>query len=109
MSDKEASFTLNQTVIDKGSQEPSKNEVVGFTVVKRDGSLVPFRKERIYRAIELAFRDTKKIGKDTSLPYDIEESVSNLTEQVVRHLLMLASKGACLNVEESKILLKSLL
>jgi ribonucleoside-diphosphate reductase alpha chain len=99
MSDKEASFMMNQSVIDKGSFETAKSEAVGFTVVKRDGSLVPFRKERIYRAIELAFRDTKKIGKDTALPYDIEESVSNLTEQVVRHLLMLASKGACLNVE----------
>jgi ribonucleoside-diphosphate reductase alpha chain len=99
MSDKEASFMLNQSVIEKGSFDAQKNETVGFTVVKRDGSLVPFRKERIYRAIELAFRDTKKIGKDTTLPYDIEESVTNLTEQVVRHLLMLASKGACLNVE----------
>jgi ribonucleoside-diphosphate reductase alpha chain len=99
MSDKEASFLLNQNVVDKGSFETQKNESVGFTVVKRDGSLVPFRKERIFRAIELAFRDTRKIGKDSSLPYDVEESVTNLTEQVVRHLLMLASKGACLNVE----------
>lgn len=99
MSDKEALFTLNPTVIDKGSIDGSKNEAIGFTVVKRDGSLVPFRKERIYRAVELAFRDTKNIGKEAALPYDIEESVSKLTEQVVRHLLMLASKGACLNVE----------
>lgn len=99
MSDKEASNMLNQSVIDRTSIDAPKSESVGFTVVKRDGSLVPFRKERIYRAIELAFRDTKKIGKQTALPYDIEESVSNLTEQVIRHLLMLASKGACLNVE----------
>lgn len=99
MSDKEASIMLNQSVIDKGSFDATKSEAVGFTVVKRDGSLVPFRKERIYRAIELAFRDTKKIGKESTLTYDVEESVTNVTEQVVRHLLMLASKGACLNVE----------
>ena len=31
------------------------------TVVKRDGMLVPFRKDRVERAIELAFRATKNI------------------------------------------------
>jgi transcriptional regulator NrdR family protein len=31
-----------------------------LAVVKRNGTMVPFRKERIYRAIELAFRDTKR-------------------------------------------------
>ena len=35
-----------------------------FTVVKRNGSIVPFRKERISHAIEAAFRDTKQIAKE---------------------------------------------
>ena len=34
------------------------------TVVKRNGAIVPFRRERIFRALEAAFRDTKKIEKD---------------------------------------------
>ena len=32
-----------------------------YTVVKRNGTLVPFRRERILHAIEAAFRDTKQI------------------------------------------------
>lgn len=39
-----------------------------YTVVKRDGRLVPFRKERIERAIEYAFRDTKKARKRNPTP-----------------------------------------
>jgi len=38
-----------------------------FTVVKRNGTIVPFRKERIFKAIESALRDTKKIDKETPL------------------------------------------
>ena len=42
------------------------------TVVKRSGSLVPFRKDRIARAIELAFRATKGLGEGTPLPQDLQ-------------------------------------
>jgi transcriptional regulator NrdR family protein len=41
------------------------DKIQRFTVVKRNGSIVPFRKERISHAIEAAFRDTKKIEKET--------------------------------------------
>lgn len=70
-----------------------------FTVVKRNGSLVPFRKERIFRAIESAFRDTKKIGKETALSEEIARCIEEVTDKVVNHLAFLAEKGAALNVE----------
>lgn len=70
-----------------------------FTVVKRNGMLVPFRKERITAALEAAFRDTRKIGKESSLPSDIQESVSEVTTLVIEEAFHLASKGTCLTVE----------
>ena len=78
------------------------NIIVGentFTVMKRNGTIVPFRKERIYRAIEAAFRDTKKIEKEEELPSDIKETADAITTQVVEQLFELARKNVSLNVE----------
>jgi ribonucleoside-diphosphate reductase alpha chain len=67
-----------------------------YTVVKRNGTLVPFRRERILSAIEAAFRDTKKITTPTDL--DVVE-LEKITDIVVKQVLALATKGACLTVE----------
>jgi ribonucleoside-diphosphate reductase alpha chain len=70
-----------------------------FTVVKRNGTLVPFRGERILHAIDAAFRDTKKTPQEQALSTDVLEVVEDLTEQVIKHLFSLASKGTSLTVE----------
>lgn len=70
-----------------------------FTVVKRNGVIVPFRKERILKAIEAAFRDTKKISKETPLPEEIIKTTNEITNQIVKQLLDLASKNVSLTVE----------
>lgn len=70
-----------------------------FTVVKRNGSLVPFRRERIFRAIDAAFRDTKKVSKDTAMPKELALVVEQITDLVIADLFVLASKGASLTVE----------
>ncbi len=80
-------------------QKSLPDQQVAYTVVKRNGALVPFRRERILRAIEAAFRDTKKIGKENSLPSEIKETVEEVTNFVVEQVLNAASKGACLTVE----------
>jgi ribonucleoside-diphosphate reductase alpha chain len=72
------------------------NKMQRFTVVKRNGSIVPFRRERIFRAIEAAFRDTKEVGSDNPMPV---QTVERLTELVIDELYVLASKGASLTVE----------
>jgi len=69
------------------------------TVVKRNGTIVPFRQERITRAIEAAFRDTKKIGKETPLTPDIQEMIEDVSNQVVKQTLDLATKNVSLTVE----------
>ncbi len=70
-----------------------------YTVVKRNGALVPFRRERIYRALEAAFRDTKKIGQEGVLPEDLRETIEEVSNLVIEQVLSLAAKGACLTVE----------
>lgn len=72
---------------------------LAFTVVKRDGSLVPFRRDRILQALEAAFRDTKKVSAQATMPSEMKETVEQVTDRVVEQLKTLASKGACLTVE----------
>lgn len=69
---------------------------MNYTVVKRNGTLVPFREARILKAIEAAFRDTKKVE---ALDSEMQEDANRITRLVVKQVLNLASKGACLTVE----------
>ncbi len=70
-----------------------------FTVVKRNGSLVPFRQERIIHALEFAFRDTRKISKEQPLTEDLIQTIEEITDLVLTDLYRLISKGASLTVE----------
>ena len=70
-----------------------------FTVVKRNGSILPFKRERIYRALESAFRDTKKLPKPALLPEDVLETIDQITKQIVDEAFALSKKGVCLTVE----------
>src|SRR5580700_7204426 len=80
-------------------KENQAKKIERFTVVKRNGSLVPFRRERIFRAIEAAFRDTKKIPKEHLLPDELHQVIEQITDFVIADLYLLANKGASLTVE----------
>ncbi len=88
-----SSANINDTIL----KEPSMKNT--FTVVKRNGTLVPFRKERIYSALESAFRDTKKIPKGELFSEETEQSIHEVTDLVTEQILAFAAKGACLTVE----------
>ena len=66
-----------------------------LTIVKRNGTLVPFRKERIHKAIEAAFRETKQVP----FPEKFDKMISDITEEITEELRKLASKNFCLTVE----------
>ncbi len=70
-----------------------------FTVVKRNGSIVPFREERISHAVEAAFRDTKQVPKEIALDSELAKTIEEITYLVISDLYILASKGASLTVE----------
>ncbi len=79
-----------------GGSKKGPVKEAAYTVVKRNGTLVPFRRERILKAIEAAFRDTKKVE---ALDTDQQQATNQIADLVVKQVLNLASKGACLTVE----------
>ncbi len=81
------------------SKRSASSKEAGYTVVKRNGTLVPFRRDRIFKAIESAFRDTKKLAEGAALDIDLQSIIDQITNSVVKQVLSLASKGACLTVE----------
>ncbi|GAB4184578.1 MAG: ribonucleoside-diphosphate reductase subunit alpha [Simkaniaceae bacterium] len=80
----------------KNKEKQTEKEI---TVVKRNGIIVPFRRERIFHAIEAAFRDTKKTPLPTPLPEEMKKTINDITDRVTKQLLNLAKKGVSLSVE----------
>lgn len=70
-----------------------------YTIVKRNGMLVPFRSDRIALAVEAAFRETKKLSKATHLSVELRQEITRVTNLVVEEACKIASKGAQLTVE----------
>ncbi|MCY3974492.1 MAG: ribonucleoside-diphosphate reductase subunit alpha [Simkaniaceae bacterium] len=68
-------------------------------VIKRDGTIVPFRHERIKRAIEAAVRDTKKVPLPAPLGEELEELVDGISSRVKEQTLEMAGKNISLTVE----------
>lgn len=70
-----------------------------LTVVKRNGSIVPFRRERISLAIAAAFRDTRKIPREVALDAETARDVDQITDMIIQELDVPSLKGASLTVE----------
>jgi ribonucleoside-diphosphate reductase alpha chain len=75
------------------------NSNAPFTVVKRNGMLVPFRKERIAAAIEAAVRATFQIAPSAPLSQEYFSIVKKATDDVASEARLLSADGACLTVE----------
>lgn len=70
-----------------------------IAVVKRNGLLVPFRRERILHAVEAAFRASKNVAASEPLPADLHKAALKVTESVASEALERAASGATLSVE----------
>jgi len=70
-----------------------------YTVVKRNGTVVPFQKERVAMALEAAFRDTKRIPESQPLPVEVRDEVEQVLQLVVEETLKQAAKDVSLTVE----------
>jgi ribonucleoside-diphosphate reductase alpha chain len=95
---KKASLTQDLLAALK-EKKPSAAKGGPFTVVKRTGAIVPFHRDRILRAIDLAFHDTKKIDFETPLSDELKTEVEKVCDRVVEMLLHEAAKGEMLTVE----------
>jgi len=74
-------------------------DLENFAVVKRNGMLVPFRRARIFRAVELALRATQGIAPSSPLPQELYSIAQGITDQVVEAVGIEAAKGASVTVE----------
>ncbi len=92
---------VNGILASNGSRkaESAPLNLENFTVVKRNGQLVPFRRSRIFRAIELAMRATNSIAPSAPLPQDLYSTAQRITEEVIEAVAIEAAKGACVTVE----------
>jgi ribonucleoside-diphosphate reductase alpha chain len=90
---------MTQDTLSPKINAEEKRDVEQLTLVKRDGSLVPFRRKRIEQAIEAAFRDVKKIGKTEKLTSDLKESIDEVTSQVIEKARTVGFQGITLTVE----------
>ncbi|HMO01634.1 MAG TPA: ribonucleoside-diphosphate reductase subunit alpha [Oligoflexia bacterium] len=80
-------------------QRALRKKINEYTVVKRNGMLVPFRVERIFNAISASFREINQIPETDPLPVELHKIVMNVTNAVVDEALKKAEGGACLTVE----------
>lgn len=100
---KNSSSKPNNVLISKVSESVKQTNIEKLekkaSVVKRNGLIVPFHRERIQNAIELAFRDVKHIPKEEQLPLDLAEAVKDNTHQVITQILTMNQKGISLTVE----------
>ena len=86
--------SVKQEVVKKPPVDTSR-----MTVVKRNGTLVPFRKDRILDALVAAFRDTKKMEKGTPLTNELTRTIDHITDLVIEQLAELSAKGVSITVE----------
>ncbi len=90
---------LEELNLKNGSKKKDPTKETQYTVVKRNGTLVPFRRDRILKALESAFRDTKKVDESIALDVDLKKAIEQIADLVVKQVLHLAAKGASLTVE----------
>lgn len=74
-------------------------DILKLTIVKRDGSIVPFNSARIRKAIEFAFRDTKKCALPEPLSDSFLQTIQRLTHNVIERASELGKRGVSLTVE----------
>ena len=77
-----------------------------YTIAKRDGRLVPFRRERIHHALEAAFRDTRKIAVADPLPEAIDHLIDMVVDRVVEEAVEHIACGSVLTVESIQDILE---
>lgn len=93
--------TVTKSAVAQGGQNLAAKTVDTnkLTVVKRNGMLVPFRKDRIFRAIEAAWRATNNISITDPLGQEAHRAVQKVADAVTDQAVGMALDGTCLTVE----------
>jgi ribonucleoside-diphosphate reductase alpha chain len=91
--------TMAQGVEKKETAIQGRAPLSLITVVKRNGMLVPFRRDRIVHAIESALRATHNIDITAPLPQEYYTITQSVVDKVTQSAQEVASSGASLTVE----------
>ena len=70
-----------------------------FTINKRDGRVESFNEERIFLAIEAAFKADHEVAREEALPAALREKARLVSDAVVERALSLAVQGEDLEIE----------
>ena len=96
---------MNQSphVSAKSKQENNIN-LLSLSVIRRDGSIAPFKSEKIFNAIKKAFLAQTKIRnnrhKDTEQTSSIHKIIEKLTNKVVQALTRRIADGDMIHIED---------
>ncbi len=94
----------NRNTLSKRSLGDKKVNVLNLKVVRRDGSITPFKFEKISNAIKKAFMAQTKIrnnkSQDNEQKENIHRTVRGLTEKVVAALTRRMADGAMIHIED---------
>jgi ribonucleoside-diphosphate reductase alpha chain len=91
--------TNGAKAVDISLNAATRRQLDALSVVKRNGMMVPFRRDRIFTAVEAAVRATKAIPESESLPQNLYSIVNKVANDVVAECKSLAQSGAALTVE----------
>ena len=104
MQEKSLILKENYRNIEHVSSNNKKINVLNLKVVRRDGSITPFKSEKISNAIKKAFLAQTKIrnNKDSNseLSESIHKTVAKLTEKVVSALTRRIADGVMIHIED---------
>ena len=97
-------MTNNSLLLKENSNNNSEVNVLNLKVVRRDGSVTPFKSEKISNAIKKAFMAQTKIrnnkSQDKKENDNVYRTVSGLTKKVVTALTRRIADGAMIHIED---------
>ena len=89
----------NSVMTGANSQDNANIDLSMITVVKRNGSLVPFRRDRIVNAVEGAMRATHSVPTTTPLSPELHSELQLVADKVLLSALEKTQSGQSLTVE----------
>ena len=95
---------VNNSQVSKKNIEENSINLLSLSVIRRDGSITPFKSDKISNAIKKAFLAQTKIRNNQSKEKEQQESihrtVENLTNKVVAALTRRIADGDMVHIED---------
>ena len=97
--EKDIKQNLGENRVNKEIKIGKDAKILEMTIIKRNGTLVPFRRDRVANAIESAMRDTYKIAFNQPLNPELYAQLQDTADAVTRECEIQSKAGLALTVE----------